>query len=465
VVFVETRFFLFFAIVFVTYWLIPSNKGRKLWLLATSYFFYGSWDWRFLLLLIASTNVDYFVALYLDRTSDQWRRKLAFWSSIGFNLAVLGFFKYYNFFSQSFSDLLGLFGMTADPFTLNVVLPVGISFYTFQTMSYTIDVYRRDLKATRSILDFALFIAFFPQLVAGPIVRAGTLLSQFAELRRFPVDARNAVLLCLAGYFKKAVVADNIAIMIDPVWATPQSYDWPSIIAAQMLFPAQVYCDFSGYSDIALGTAALLGFHLPRNFGPALLARNMSDLWRLWHITLGTWFRDYVFSQIVKTRRDPYAVARGLFVVMTLIGLWHGAGWTFIVWGMLQGLALAFLAIRRFRKGSAKSLKMPYLVAWALTFAFFSITGTFFRARTLDDALTMIRMDFVGSDGIVALTAIPYLALVALGAVHWAWHRYDLETRISLVPATIFASSCGLAFALSISLTPRDILPFIYFQF
>jgi len=465
VVFVEARFFLFFAVVFVVYWLIPANRWRKLWLLAASYLFYGAWDWRFLLLLIASTGVDYFIAKYLDRATDARNRKIAFWCSIGFNLSILGFFKYFNFFVGSFSTFVGQFGFDPDMLTLNVILPLGISFYTFQTMSYVIDVYRRDLKATRSPLDFALFIAFFPQLVAGPIVRAGALLSQFDRLRQFPYDARNAVLLCTVGFFKKAVVADNIAIVIDPVWANPLNYDWPSVVGAQMLFLVQIYCDFSGYSDIAVGTAALLGFHLPRNFGPALLARNVSELWRLWHITLGTWFRDYVYGPLVKNRRDPAAIAGGLIVTMALIGLWHGANWTFVIWGTLQGLAVAFLALRRLSGAARQGRKMPYVLALALTFAFDAITVTFFRAQDIHSAINVLSVDFLGSPGTATITYYPYLAFAVLGIIHWQWHRYNLEGVISRVPLFPFTIGTGVAFAFFFSMTPREILPFIYFQF
>lgn len=464
-VFVEARFFFFFAIVFVVYWLIPANRNRKIWLLITSYFFYGSWDYRFLFLLIASTSVDYFAALYLDRTTDEVRRKIVFWSAIAFNLSVLGFFKYFNFFADSFANLLGLFGVVPDFFTLNILLPLGISFYTFQTMSYTIDVYRRDLKATESMLDFALFVAFFPQLVAGPIVRAGTLLPQFDSLRLFPVDARNAMLLCAVGFFKKAVIADSIAAVIDPIWAKPLTYDWPSIVAAQILFPVQVYCDFSGYSDIAVGTAAMLGYHLPRNFGPSLLARNLIEGWRLWHITLAGWFRDYVFFPLLRERRDPAAIGAGLFVTMALIGLWHGANWTFVIWGTLQGLALAYLTVRRRGSRSTKTAKMPYLAALAITYSFDVLTLVFFRASTVAVALSILGADFLGSPGTKNVGFYPYLAFVVLGLVHWAWHHYRLEGRLSLVPGSWFAIGCGLMFAISFSLAPREIRPFIYFQF
>lgn len=464
-VFVEARFFLFFAIVFVTYWLLPTNRARKLWLLATSYVFYGSWDWRFLLLLIASTGVDYFIALYLDRTPDGRNRKIAFWCSIGFNLTVLGFFKYFNFFTDSFVNMAGALGWEVDLFTLNVILPVGISFYTFQTMSYVIDVYRRDLKATPSPLDFALFIAFFPQLVAGPIVRAGTLLPQFDGLRQFPYDARNAVLLCAVGFFKKAVVADNIALVIDPVWASPLNYDWPSIVIAQFLFMVQVYCDFSGYSDIAVGTAALLGFYLPRNFGPALLQRNLIEGWRLWHITLAGWFRDYVMFPLLRNRRDPNAIAFGILVTMCLIGFWHGASWNFIIWGLLQGLGVAYLTYRRRSSRGKGRWKMPYLAALALALTFNALTLVFFRTPSFAAALEVLKADFFGSQGASSITYYPYLAFLTLGAIHWTWHKYSLEQKVSHVPALPFTIGTGVAFAFFFSLTPREILPFIYFQF
>jgi alginate O-acetyltransferase complex protein AlgI len=465
VAFVEARFFFFFAIVFVVYWLIPANRWRKLWLLSTSYVFYGSWDWRFLLLLIASTGVDYFIAKYLDTTVDEKKRKIAFWCSIGFNLSVLGFFKYFNFFVGSFSDLVGQFGFEPDRLTLNVILPLGISFYTFQTMGYVIDVYRRDLKATQNPLDFALFIAFFPQLVAGPIVRAGTLLPQFDGLRQFPYDARNAVLLCAVGFFKKAVVADNIAVVIDPVWANPLQYDWPSMVIAQYLFMVQIYCDFSGYSDIAVGTAALLGFYLPRNFGPTLLQRNLIEGWRYWHMTLAGWFRDYVMFPLLRNRRDPVAISFALVLTLSLIGLWHGANWTFVLWGFMQGLALAFLTFMR-RSGRGKQKwKMPYPLAMAITLTFSAITLSFFRSNSLATALNVWTIDFLGSPGTATITFYPYLAFAVLGLIHWLWHSYNLEGWVSKVPATWFAVGTGVAFALFFSMTPREILPFIYFQF
>jgi len=465
VVFVEARFFLFFAIVFFVYWLIPGNRSRKLWLLAASYVFYGAWDWRFLLLLIASTGVDYFIAMYLDRAPDGRNRKIAFWCSIGFNLSILGFFKYFDFFVGSFATFVGQFGFEPDMLTLNVILPLGISFYTFQTMSYVIDVYRRDLKATRNPLDFALFIAFFPQLVAGPIVRAGTLLPQFDGLRQFPYDARNAVLLCTVGFFKKAVIADNIAVVIDPVWANPLSYDWPSIVIAQFLFMVQVYCDFSGYSDIAVGTAALLGFYLPRNFGPSLLQRNLIEGWRLWHITLAGWFRDYVMFPLLRNRRDPNAIAIGILVTMCLIGFWHGASWNFIIWGLLQGLGVAYLTYRRRSSRGKARWKMPYLAALALTLTFNALTLVFFRTPSFAAALSVLKADLLGSPGPLSITYYPYIAFAMLGLIHWLWHRYDLERVVSHVPALPFTMATGIAFALFFSMTPREILPFIYFQF
>lgn len=463
--FVEFRFFIFFAVVFTVYWLLPSNRNRKIWLLGASYLFYGSWDYRFLLLLLASTLVDYLAALHIDKTDSKRQRNLVFWSAIAFNLSVLGLFKYYDFFSQSFADFLSLFGISPQLYILNVVLPLGISFYTFQTMSYTIDVYRRRIKATSSILNFALFVAFFPQLVAGPIVRAGTLLKQFAGLRSFPLDARAAILLCVVGYIKKAAIADNIAAVIDPVWANPLAYDWTSIVTAQVLFLVQIYCDFSGYSDIAVGTAALLGYELPRNFGPALLSRDLGEMWRLWHITLGTWFRDYVFAPLVKNRRDPGAIATGLLITMTLIGFWHGADWKFIVWGSLQGAAMAYLTLVRLRSRGEKKAKLPYFIALPLTFGFTTLASTFFRADDMRTAVGVLIADFSGSSGISSITIYPLLAFATLGLVHGGWHKYDLENRIVRIPGTWFAVGCGVALAVAFAFTPREIRPFVYFQF
>jgi D-alanyl-lipoteichoic acid acyltransferase DltB (MBOAT superfamily) len=463
--FVEARFFLFFIIVFGVYWALRTNGARKVFLLLTSYLFYGLWDWRFLLLLIASTLVDYLSSLYIDRTANAARRRWALWLSIAFNLGVLGFFKYYGFFAEQLQALLGLFGVSAGQTTLAIVLPVGISFYTFQTMSYTIDVYRRQLRARASLLDIAVFVAFFPQLVAGPIVRAGAFLPQLDGRKRFAdVDARRAVLLCLVGYFKKAVVADGVAPFIDPVWAHPAAYDWPTVVAAQLLFLVQIFCDFSGYSDIAVGTAALLGYSLPRNFRAPLLARNIIEGWQRWHITLANWFRDYVFFPILRYRHDIVAVSVALVLVMALIGFWHGAKWTFITWGAAEGVGLALLGIAR-RHDRKGRWRLPYPVALALSISYTALVATFFRAPDMRLAFDVLAIDFAGATGATALGAAPFVAFGALGALHWSWNRYRLEDRVAAMRPPLLAAGFGVAFALCFALTPRVIKPFIYFQF
>jgi alginate O-acetyltransferase complex protein AlgI len=466
VVFVEARFILFFAVVAAAYWSLPNNRARKWWLLATSYFFYGVWDWRFLFLLIGSTAVDYLAALYIDRTDDHSKRRTALWLAIAFNLSILGFFKYFDFFVTQLADLLRLFGVEPHIEMLGIVLPVGISFYTFQTMSYTIDVYRRRLKANSNFLDVALFVAFFPQLVAGPIVRAGTFLPQLLRLHKFEdVDLRRGLLLCLVGYFKKAVVADNIAPLIDPIWANHADYDWASVVAAQVLFLVQIYCDFSGYADIAVGTAALLGFWLPRNFNAPYLAVNLTQLWQRWHITLGSWFRDYVFVPLLGGRRGLLPVGGNLILVMGLVGLWHGANWTFVTWGLLQGVGLAALAVFHRTRISTFWARMPVVVAVALTFAFDALTIAFFRSPDMATAFGILTTDLTGSAGSLSLGVQPYVLFSVLALIHWCWQEYKLEDRLAAAPAERLAIGYGAAFALCFALTPREIRPFIYFQF
>ena len=463
-VFTEARFIFFFGIVFAFYWGLQDNRLRKLWLLLTSYVFYGAWDWRFLLLLIGSTVVDYFVARYLDIATTQERRRVALWLSVAFNLSVLGLFKYYDFFAAQLASLLSSLGIETDAMTLGVILPVGISFYTFQTMSYTIDVYRRRLPARSSLLDVALFVAFFPQLVAGPIIRARTFLPQLDSLRHFaPSRAPLAILLCLVGYFKKSVLADNIAPFIDPVWADPTHYDRASVFAAQTFFMVQIYCDFSGYSDIAVGTAALLGFSIPRNFQAPFLSENLSQFWQRWHITLGSWFRDYVFLPLLKGSRSLVKICALLIFVMGLVGLWHGADWTFIVWGLTQGIGLAFVAIL-----SKTGMSPRWGGAWpwiAITFLYVVITDAFFRASDLSMALQILAIDFGAHTGSAGLGFTPYAVFLLLAAVHWAWHAYDLETRVVAFSPQWLAVGFGSAFGLFLALTPRQIQPFIYFQF
>lgn len=338
--FTESIFWVFFLVVGALYVVLPHKLQNRM-LLVASYVFYGSWDWRFLSLILISTVVDYLVGLKMAEEQSQPRRKMLLWVSLGVNLGMLGIFKYLGFFVESFHALLMGFGYDANMTTLAIVLPVGISFYTFQTLSYTIDIYRRDLKPTHDFFDFALFVAFFPQLVAGPIERARNLLPNITAPRTLSWEAfsRGAV-LCLLGLIKKVVIADGVAPSVDAIYAAPD----PSrldVILATWLFAVQIYCDFSGYTDIARGVAKMLGFGLMRNFAQPYFAVDPQEFWRRWHISLSSWLRDYLYISLGGNRGGRWTTYRNLMATMTLGGLWHGAAWNFVLWGVYQGGLLA----------------------------------------------------------------------------------------------------------------------------
>ena len=338
--FTELEFWAFFLVVMVAYVLLP-HRGQNRMLLVASYVFYGAWDWRFLGLILLSTGIDYLVALRIRQESDDLRRRHWLMVSLAANLGMLAIFKYLGFFVDSFQELLGWAGYHPDPVVLAIVLPVGISFYTFQTLSYTIDVYRRELEPSRDFLDFALFVAFFPQLVAGPIERASNLLPNIQNPRVLSWEAlRRGAVLCLTGLIKKVVIADGVAPSVDAIYSSPD----PSrldILFATWLFAIQIYCDFSGYTDIARGVAKMMGFHLMRNFAQPYFATDPQEFWRRWHISLSTWLRDYLYISLGGNRGGRWKTYRNLMATMVLGGLWHGAAWNFVLWGFYQGVLLA----------------------------------------------------------------------------------------------------------------------------
>lgn len=361
--FTELNFWAFFAVVGLAYVLL-GHRAQNRMLLVASYVFYGAWDWRFLSLILLSTVVDYFVGLQMARETAEVRRKRLLWVSLAVNLGMLAVFKYLGFFVDSFQTLLSNVGYDADPFMLSIVLPVGISFYTFQTLSYTIDIYRRDLKPTHDFLDFALFVAFFPQLVAGPIERASNLLPNITMPRTLSWEAlRRGAVLCLIGLIKKIVIADGIAPSVDAIYSSPD----PSrldIILATWLFAIQIYCDFSGYTDVARGVAKMLGFHLMRNFAQPYFAADPQEFWRRWHISLSTWLRDYLYISLGGNRGGPWKTYRNLMATMTLGGLWHGAAWNFIAWGVYQGALLALHRAFAGRHGRVGEGQKRSLMGW-----------------------------------------------------------------------------------------------------
>jgi len=344
-------FAVFLPIVFVLYWFV-ANKDLKLQnflILAVSYIFYGWWDWRFLSLILFSTIVDYFVGHYLHKQEGANKRKLLLWTSIFVNLGFLGFFKYYNFFLDNFVQAFSFFGNTLNTNSLNIILPVGISFYTFQTLSYSIDIYRKKLKPTNDFVAFAAFVSFFPQLVAGPIERATNLLPQFKKQRHFDyINAVNGLKQILWGLFKKVVIADNCAVFVNIIFESPDDFSGSTLLLGAVFFAFQIYGDFSGYSDIAIGTSKLFGFKLMQNFAFPYFSRDIAEFWRRWHISLSTWFRDYLYIPLGGSRGSTLKQIRNVFIIFLVSGFWHGANWTFILWGFLNALYFLPLLLTKF---------------------------------------------------------------------------------------------------------------------
>jgi alginate O-acetyltransferase complex protein AlgI len=334
-------FLQFFAAFLLLYYVVRNHlHARNILIVVASYIFYGAWDYRFLVLLAFSSIFDFYIGLNLDRLTDPVKRKRLLVASIFLNLAILGFFKYYNFFVDSFADLSRAFGFQPNLPTLQIILPVGISFYTFQSMSYALDVYRWELPATRNLIHFLAFVSFFPQLVAGPIERARHLLPQFAETRVITVPMlREGLWLCIWGMFKKVVIADSLAPLVEMVYGNGTSTG-PMVILGTIAFALQIYGDFSGYSDIARGTALVLGFDIMLNFNLPYTATSMREFWQRWHISLSTWLRDYLYIPLGGNRRGPARTKINLMLTMLLGGLWHGARWNFVLWGLWHGLAL-----------------------------------------------------------------------------------------------------------------------------
>ncbi len=399
-------YFIFLPIVFIAYWYVLKNNIRlqNLLILIASYTFYGWWDWRFLFLIIASTMVDYFVGLQIHKHQVQKKRKIWLWISVIFNVGLLGFFKYYNFFVDSWIQAAQLAGYTIkSTWTLKVILPVGISFYTFQTMSYSFDIYYKKLKPTKDLLSFATFVAFFPQLVAGPIERASNLLAQIQQKRTFKTNQfTEGAKLILWGLFKKMVVADSLAPIVDDIFANYATYPASTLILGVTLFSFQVYGDFSGYSDIAIGTAKLFGVELMSNFKFPTFARNVAEYWQRWHVSLSTWFRHYIYIPLGGSRVSKAKSVRNIIIIFLVSGFWHGANWTFILWGAFHALAFipVFLMGRNtIYKGNvvAQNSILPTpveLLQILLTFSIVTFSRIFFRSESVTDAFAFINRIF-----------------------------------------------------------------------
>jgi len=473
-VFNSFEFAVFLPLVFILYWTVLRKRQNWL-LLIGSYIFYGWWDWRFLSLIVVSTFTDFFVAKTLGKREDPLRRRLLMLLSVAVNLGILGFFKYFNFFIDSTASALESVGLEPNVPTLTVLLPVGISFYTFQTLGYTIDVYRRKMEPTDDLLSFAVYVAYFPQLVAGPIERASRLLPQIQRLRvRLTApQIRTGLYLILLGLFRKVVIADGLAPMVDEAFGRSGSGQWVRLLFGLYAFSLQIYGDFAGYSAIARGASRLLGIELMENFRQPYLSRNITHFWRTWHISLSTWLRDYLYITLGGNRRGRIFTYRNLMLTMLLGGLWHGAAWTFVVWGGLHGLYLA--AHRSLRHKSPKAADDPFtvrdLVPTLVTFHLVALSWIFFRADTFSQAWEYLTGIVTLRGGVPDLVVAGEMLalLVPLGVMSFVLDLAQRQARNQTAPLEWGVLQRGFAYGVMIVglivFTGGGAVPFIYFQF
>jgi len=469
-------FAVFLIIVFAAYWSLPHEptRARNVLLLFASYVFYGWWDWRFLSLIALSSAVDYAVAIGIERHEQRAQRALL-GVSLCVNLGLLGVFKYYDFFIASFAVVLQQLGMRPNLTTLSLVLPVGISFYTFQTLSYTLDVYRGRMRACHDPVAFFSYVSFFPQLVAGPIERAHHLLPQFSEPKTFDQKAAmDGLSQALYGLFKKVVIADTCAHFVDLIFADYASQPPSVLVLGAVYFAFQIYGDFSGYSDIAIGIAKLFGFDLMRNFSYPYFSRDIAEFWRRWHISLSTWFRDYLYIPLGGSRGSMSLKIRNTMIVFLVSGLWHGANWTFVVWGLLNALYFLPLLVRaqnrRHLDGVAEGrwrASFGEATSIALTFALTCLAWVFFRSPTITDA--MLYLDRVFSLQVFAMpdryrAALPLVVLFVV--FEWLQRHERNPLALERLPKTARIGLRYVAlFAIFYARSKHEQTQFIYFQF
>lgn len=424
-------FAIFFPIVFLLYWFVTNKnlRAQNILLLVASYFFYACWDYRFLFLLIFSTLLDYFTGLKMEATDNKKQKTFWFVLSVAINLGFLGFFKYYNFFVTSFADLLGQFGLHVNVWTLKVILPVGISFYTFHGLSYVIDIYKGRIKAERNFVEYSVFVSYFPLLVAGPIERATHLLPQIKKPREFDyAKAVDGLRQVLWGLFKKVVIADTCAEYANMIFNNAHAFHGSTLLLGALFFTFQIYCDFSGYSDIALGISRILGIELLRNFAFPYFSRDIAEFWRRWHISLSTWFRDYVYIPLGGSKGGTWMKVRNTFIIFLLSGFWHGANWTFIVWGGLNALYFLPLLLSNRNRTNLETVAQGKLfptfrelLSMIVTFSLTVLAWIFFRAQSVTEAFHFLKKIFSSSlltmpdkKAFIGLKAHPAVAIVLI---------------------------------------------------
>jgi len=464
---------IYFTIIIAIYFALPWVKARVGWLLLASYVFYMYWNPVFILLILSSTLIDYFAALLIANSSNQARQKFMLFISVFVNLGIFFYFKYYNFLVENINYLLEAIALDITIPAHSWMLPIGISFYTFQTLSYTIDVYRGYQKAEKNFFVFALYVSFFPQLIAGPIERSTNLLPQFREKHLFVYErVRSGLLLILFGLFKKIVIADRFAVYADQVFNNPSDYTGMAAILGMIFFSFQIYCDFSGYTDMAIGASRVLGYNLMENFKGPYLSKSLREFWRRWHISLSTWFRDYLYITLGGNRKSAFFTYRNLVIVFLVTGIWHGANWTFIIWGVFHG---CFLIIERL--GWSKILdRLPSIIQISYTFLITSIGWVFFRANSMSDAWLILQNFLVFEDSFspnlaksIIETIELKISLVLLGVITLIhYFEYKLDVIESILEKPLFIRwPIYIVMIYSITLLGEygANKPFIYFQF
>ena len=473
------NFGIFLPIVFILYWFVANKnlKMQNILLLVSSYFFYACWDYRFLFLLVFSTLLDYFTGIKMSEAKNKASKTFWFWLSVSINLGFLGVFKYYNFFANSFADAMAHWGVRPDVAIIKVILPVGISFYTFHGLSYVIDIYKDRIKPERNFVDYSVFVSFFPLLVAGPIERATHLLPQIQRERKFDYSkAVEGLRQILWGLFKKIVIADNCAEYVNTIFSNANDYSGSTHVLGAVFFAFQIYCDFSGYSDIALGTARLFGIDLLRNFAFPYFSRDIAEFWRRWHISLSTWFRDYLYIPLGGSKGGTWMKVKNTFIIFLVSGFWHGANWTFIIWGALN--AIYFLPLLLLNKNRtnldivAKGKYLPTISEFfeiVVTFALTVFAWIFFRADTVGHALSYISGIFSRSLFTVPqILPISLLILIVL-FMFVEWMGREEEFAIAVIKKIQSpAARIGLYYMIIVGLVlygKFNSNQFIYFQF
>ena len=463
------EYLIFLPIVFIIYWLLnPNYKNQNALLLISSYVFYGWWDYRFLSLIIFSSFLDYFVGQRIEITEDQKHKKRWLLVSLCSNLGLLALFKYYNFFADSFAITMAAVGWDVNDLTLNIILPVGISFYTFQTLSYSIDIYRGQIKASRDIIGFFTFVSMFPQLVAGPIERASNLIPQIVSKRHLNATLiKTGLFQIFIGLFRKVAIADNLGVYVDSVYANHEIHNGSTLLVATVFYAFQIYFDFSGYSDIAIGSAKLFGFNFNRNFNFPYFSRTLTEFWRRWHMSLSFWLRDYLYISLGGNRKGIIITYRNLMLTMLLGGLWHGSSWNFVIWGAIHGI---FLSLEKYTFSTFK-IKTFSAFGYLYTFIVVLIAWVFFRAVDFNTAASIISKWFTLDFGPLFLgninTFINALMLMLIGlSIDLKVFRSnvaleDYGSKFSTVKLSIIVSVIIIMLCLFYSTTEN----FIYFQF